>query len=175
VEERYLALERVARQALVEQGIDRASCTLTRVAELRYVGQTYEVPVDAPADLTARGAIDALQAAFHVEHASRYGVSDVDSPVALVNLRVTAVSTTDKPPIRRVSATRPTVAAARRQVYFPDGGWQDAPIYQRRDLPAGWTLGGPAIVEQHGSTIVIPSDWVVTVDGAGNLIATRAT
>ena len=133
------------------------------------------MPVDAPADLMVDGALEVLQAAFHAEHASRYGVSDPDSPVALVNLRATAVSTTDKPPIRRGSPTRMTVAATRRQVYLPNAGWQDVPVYQRRDLPTGWVISGPAIVEQRGSTIVIPSDWVVTVDDAANLVAARTT
>jgi N-methylhydantoinase A len=173
IEERFRALERRARGALADQGIDPTTCSLSRVAEVRYVGQTYEVPVDAPTDLTVNGALAALQAAFHTEHASRYGVSDPDSPVALVNLRATAVSMTVKPPTQHGSAAGTTVAATRRRAYFADLGWHDVPVYQRRDLPAGWTLTGPAIVEQRGSTAVIPSGWVVTVDEAANLAAER--
>jgi N-methylhydantoinase A len=173
IEARYRALESRAQAALAEQGIDPASCTLSRVAELRYVGQTYEVQVDAPADLTADGALATLQAAFHAEHASRYGVSAPDSPVALVNLRATAVSLTDKPPIHHGFSPGPTVTASRRRAYFADLGWEDVPVYQRRDLSAGWMLAGPVIVEQRGSTTVIPSGWVVTVDEVANLVAAR--
>ena len=173
VETRYRALEALALESLAEHGLEPASCTLSRVAELRYVGQTYEVPVDAPADVTVDGALEALQTAFHAEHASRYGVSDPSSPVALVNLRATAVSTTDKPPMRHGSATGTPVSSTRRQAYFLDTGWQDVPIYQRRELPSGWTLSGPAIVEQRGSTIVIPGSWVVSIDEAANLVAAQ--
>jgi N-methylhydantoinase A len=171
VETRFRGLEARAQGALVDQGIEPASCSLSRVAELRYVGQTYEVPVDAPADLTVSGALAALQTAFHGAHASRYGVSDPDSPVALVNLRATAVSTTDKPPRRHGSGTGTPVSSTGRQAYFPDVGWQDVSVYQRSDLPSGWTVAGPAIVEQRGSTVVIPRGWGVTVDEAANLVA----
>jgi N-methylhydantoinase A len=173
IEERFRVLERLARGALAEQGIAPATCALSRVAEMRYVGQTYEVPVDVPADLTVTGALAALQTSFHAEHASRYGVSDPDSPVALVNLRATAVGTTAKPPTRHGFAPGTTVGATRRRVYVVEVGWEEVSVYQRRDLPAGWTLAGPAIVEQRGSTTVLPSGWVVTVDEVANLVAAR--
>jgi N-methylhydantoinase A/oxoprolinase/acetone carboxylase beta subunit len=92
--------------------------------------------------------------------------------VALVNLRATAVSVTDKPPLRHSSATT-SVSTTRRQAYFLDAGWQEVSVYQRRDLPSGWTVTGPAIVEQRGSTTVIPAGWVVTIDEAANLVAAQ--
>lgn len=173
LEERCRDLAGRALAALAAQGLDPETCTLRRVAELRYVGQTYEVPVTAPDDFTADDALARLQDAFHAEHANRYGVSDPESPVALVNLRVTATGATEKPPVPSASSGASTAPGSVRPVLFPGAGWQDVAIYQRKDLAEGMTLSGPTIIEQRGSTLVVPEGWTVVVDEFANLVAER--
>ena len=173
IEQRCRDLAERALAALAAQGIDPATCTLRRVAEIRYVGQTYEVPVPAPDDFTADGALVGLQDSFHAEHANRYGVSDPESPVALVNLRVTATGATEKPPVASAATLPSEALETTRPVLFADGGWQEVPIYQRKDLAAGTTLNGPTIIEQRGSTLVVPAGWTVVVDEFANLVAQR--
>jgi N-methylhydantoinase A len=56
-----------------------------------------------------------------------------------------------------------------RPVYF-GGGFQDTPIYDRATLPPGFTLNGPAIVEEFGSTTVVFPDQTLEVDPYGILI-----
>ena len=46
----------------------------------------------------------------------------------------------------------------------------ETPFYRRAHLPAGARLPGPAIVEEDGSTTVIPPGARGTVDPAGNLV-----
>jgi N-methylhydantoinase A len=60
-------------------------------------------------------------------------------------------------------------------VLFADGGWQEVPIYQRRDLAVGTTLDGPTIIEQRGSTLVVPVGWTVVVDDLANSVAERVS
>jgi N-methylhydantoinase A len=56
--------------------------TVARLAECRYPGQGYELPV--PADGTAA----TVAAAFHRVHAERFGYADPDRDVEVVNVRV---------------------------------------------------------------------------------------
>lgn len=174
IEGRCRGLAERALAALAAQGIDPATCTLRRVAELRYVGQTYEVPVSALDDFTADGALASLQDAFHAEHANRYGVSDPESPVALVNLRLTASGATEKPPVASAPAGASSASGSVRPVLFPSAGWQEVLIYQRRDLAPDTMLHGPTIIEQRGSTLVVPDGWTIVVDEYANLVAERA-
>jgi N-methylhydantoinase A len=44
-----------------------------------------------------------------------------------------------------------------------------AAVYRRAELLAGDGFGGPAVVEQDDTTVVVPAGWLATVDGAGNL------
>jgi N-methylhydantoinase A len=173
LEGQFRTLETQGRDLLVQQGVNPDDIIILRVAELRYVGQTYELPVDAPADLTANGALQALEAAFHREHENFYGVSDPESPVAIVNLRVTAIGRTAKPSFLPARPQGRAMPFAKRTVYFPRIGHVKVPIYWRADLPAGVEIRGPAIIEQRGSTFVIPDGWVVMVDVSGNLLAER--
>ncbi len=58
------------------------------VFELRYRGQSFELPIAAPA--TARP--DELRQAFEAEHEQRYGYADADQELQLVTIRVAAAT-----------------------------------------------------------------------------------
>ena len=48
--------------------------------------------------------------------------------------------------------------------------WVESPIFERADLQSYQEIMGPAIIEEYGSTIVVPSKWFVRRDDYGNLI-----
>ena len=56
-----------------------------------------------------------------------------------------------------------------RQVRF-NGGWFETAIFDRASLGTEATLGGPAIVEQPDTTVVIDPGATAVVDGLGNLV-----
>ena len=51
-----------------------------------------------------------------------------------------------------------------------DGKFRDTPTYKRSELLAGNVIAGPALVEEHASTTVVPPGDILTVDDFGNLI-----
>jgi N-methylhydantoinase A len=59
---------------------------------------------------------------------------------------------------------------SRRPVWFDDGVALDTPVYERFDLPAGFKLAGPAVVEQVDSTVVIPPGTSAEVDKYLNIV-----
>ena len=66
---------------------------------------------------------------------------------------------------------RRQVSFTRRQVWF-EAKPVDTPVYRRDDLPAGFGLTGPAIVEQVDSTVVVPPGMAASVDKYLNIIIT---
>jgi N-methylhydantoinase A len=72
------------------------------------------------------------------------------------------------------SATSATASPDVRPAFF-DGAWHDTPVYQRLDLPVGWSGAGPAIFEQPDATIVVEPAYVASVDKFGNLLVEAAT
>jgi N-methylhydantoinase A/oxoprolinase/acetone carboxylase beta subunit len=55
------------------------------------------------------------------------------------------------------------------------GTWHETcPVYDRDRLGAGARLNGPAVVEEFGSTTVVPPTWSLSVDERGNLRLERA-
>jgi N-methylhydantoinase A len=62
---------------------------------------------------------------------------------------------------------------ARRDVYFPDGGFVPAAIVRRDALVPDARLAGPAIVEFVDSTVVVPPGWTLTTREDGILEVTR--
>jgi N-methylhydantoinase A len=152
--------------------------TFVRQIDMRYVGQSHELPMgvgDAPLD-AAR--IAGLVSAFHEEHRRAYGFSAPHEPAELVNLRVTAVGAIAKPQLSRISsdgAGRDAVKATRRVYFAETGGFIDCAVYDRYALGAGSTVHGPAIVEESDSTTVVHPGYDAVVNDFGHLLITKAT
>ena len=92
---------------------------------------------------------------------------------ALLPLRLTALRKTEVVALHagkaRGDGTAPVPRT--RMVMFPDGkGLQPASVYSRQDLLPGHRFSGPAIVEEYGSTTVIPPRCEVEIDDLENII-----
>jgi len=172
LEREYAALEARAAEALREDGVPAEQCALLRTADVRYVGQAYEVNVPVRAGRVDASGIAATVHRFHEEHHRLFAHSDPADPVEFVNLRVAALGRVAAPRLRRRRAEGPaTAAAGRRPVYFDGAGdFVDCAIYDRTALPAGARLAGPAIVEQMDCTTVIHPHQSAEVDAFGNLV-----
>ncbi|WP_030908549.1 hydantoinase/oxoprolinase family protein [Streptosporangium amethystogenes] len=168
-------LERQGRDELSEEGINAAGVELIRGADLRYVGEGYEVSVSIPAGVSNEDSLAAVTAEFHAEHDRIYGFSyEGKQEVEIVNLRVQAIGRLHRPELVGVPAsTGPVEPAARREVYWRGVGQQDCAIYQRSELGAGSRISGPCVVEEYGATVVVPAHWAASTDSFGNLIMVR--
>jgi N-methylhydantoinase A len=140
-------------------------------ADLRYVGQNFELilPVDERR-LDAK-TLDVLQNRFHARHKDFYGYDIPGQPVELVNLRVSVTVRRERPGTETLAVKASAAAAeiGRRPVWFADTGFVDTPVLDRDRLQNGAAFAGPAIVEQMDTTTVIPPQAKVNVDAGGYL------
>jgi N-methylhydantoinase A len=146
------------------QLVNDAEPTFTRLADLRYQGQSFELTVEAE-------ELQDLAARFHAEHERRYGYRMEDEVVELVNLRVVATVSRAKPDLHGAPPGREAVPTRRRASV--DGGWREIDVWERSDLGTSSTLRGPAVVEFTDSTLVVRPGWQATVDEVGTLNLVR--
>lgn len=161
-------MEATASDTLAAAGITRERRALLRAADVRYRRQAYELTVPLAAGPLTRASLDALASDFHEKHRQTYGHSNTEEPVQLVTLRLTAVGRLPELQLGRLSA--PAAAPARhrvREVWFAETGFAATPVHWRDDLAADQHLAGPAIIEALDSTIVVPPDWIASVDAGG--------
>jgi N-methylhydantoinase A len=164
-------LDAAGRARMQEEGAPPGEIRVTYAADLRYVGQAYELEVPVPAPV-GRGDLPAVEAAFHAVHERVYGYGRAGQPVELVNLRAVHTWPVPDPVVRRPArAGAPAVPgpAGERPAFFAPGGFVRTPVFERRRLPAGVRLPGPAIVEQPDTTTVVPPGWTAVVERSGNL------
>ncbi|MFV0386093.1 hydantoinase/oxoprolinase family protein [Paracoccus sp. (in: a-proteobacteria)] len=155
------------------EGIAPQDRRLHRSADLRYLGQNYELQVPFPDGPVTPASFAALRAGFEQAHQQRYGFAPADEKVELVTLRLEAVGLVARATVARAdpapgTAPLPTVT---RPVWLPETrGLIDCPIHQRADLRPGHRLVGPAVVEQMDTTTLILPGMRAHVDACANLI-----
>ena len=175
------ALEARAQDWFATERIDAGTAALVRTAGLRYVHQGYEITV--PLRLTGEAApaapavitdadIAALHERFHRQHERQYAWSSPRLAVELVNLGVIAYGRLPKLTLeRRTARQAQTKAPGVRSVYFGrDHGRLPTPIYDFDTLSPGWSLDGPAVIEQRFSTILVLPRHGARMDDYGNIV-----
>ena len=168
----YREFEDHATGLLLSEGVSRDNIRFVREADMRYLGQSYElrVPVGRLSESLPRKMNDA----FVTAHRRQYGFATREEPTEIVNVRLSAVGAVPRPSRRQVPKGGPssrTALKAKRDVRMP-GSTEPAPasIYDRYRLQANNRFTGPAIVEEIDSTTLVPPDCTVTVDDYGNLV-----
>jgi N-methylhydantoinase A len=172
----YAGLEKDALDSLVRDGIDPARIRVAREADIRYVGQSMEVRVAAPAGPVDAAFLAALIDAFHAAHLRTFGYNYAgEQKIELVNFCVSGFGLIERPEIPKLAARGASTPARKcvRPVYF-DGAFRDTPVYDRGVLSAGFRLEGPAVVEEFGSTTVVFPAQYLDVDAHGILIVRSA-
>ncbi|MFB3902674.1 MAG: hydantoinase/oxoprolinase family protein [Acidobacteriota bacterium] len=162
-------LESEASDALKRQGYGAGRCRLSRWADLRYVGQSFELRVPLPDGRMDRDQVAAVAEAFGVEHKRTYG-HRTNHPVEFVNLRVVARGVRDGEE-GLTGASSPTPADRKRRerlAYFGPFGRHMTPVTWRSQLSPEFRQG-PVIIEEYDSTIAVPPDCSVALDVNGNV------
>ncbi|MDE0556440.1 MAG: hydantoinase/oxoprolinase family protein, partial [Candidatus Poribacteria bacterium] len=158
------------------EGFTPDQLKVNRSLDMRYAGQSYELNIPyATAKNAAGGEIQTLAQKFHVAHAQRFGYARTDAPAEVVNLRLTAIGETDKPPIQPTPLTNTNASEARvaqTPVIFQNEA-VPTDFYRREALQPGNRIAGPAIVIEFSATTVIPRNFFAVVDAYQNLILTK--
>jgi N-methylhydantoinase A len=147
-----------ARDALGEPDAE-----LNATFELRYRGQSFELPI--------AGAVNAspteLRDAFEAEHQDRYGYRDPEQTLELVTVRVSATTAGADVALAQPAAGGEELKRGRRPARL-DAQKLELEVL-RGAPPRGTTADGPAVFELPESTVLVPPGWHAEVDDTGTV------
>lgn len=171
LERQFALLEERALIDMRREGYSDQVVQLVRSLDMRYRGQSYELTVQ----LSSQSLDVPIVTLFHEAHERRYSFRQPNASVEIVNVRVTALTQSD----RTVVARRPLedsnadeAIVGTKAVWF-NGHPLTARLLVREKLRPGNRFRGPALVFQYDTTTVLPVEWQAEVDGYGNLLLSQ--
>ena len=168
----YLGMEREARAMLIEAGAVDGEIGIQRVGEMRYVGQGFEISVPLPNGTLEPSLLSDFKRRFAETYHQLFEREITGVSIEAMTWRLSANAAVPKIDLD-FSGQREDdgpLLKGSRQVYFPDTGYIQCPVYNRYALRAGATCDGPAIVEERELTVVVGPDGRFSVDGNLTLI-----
>ncbi|HEY3081416.1 MAG TPA: hydantoinase/oxoprolinase family protein, partial [Chloroflexota bacterium] len=122
---------------MARDGVMPELVRVSRVAELRYVGQSYELSVTVPDGPVTSATVEACGQRFHEAHRRIYGQSDPAGAVEMVSVRVQHSAAMPGPEGMRVP-TGDGTPPRERSAYFEElGGRVPTPVWTRTALHPG--------------------------------------
>jgi N-methylhydantoinase A len=170
VDSTFAEMERRLVERMSGHGYPPESVSLSRFADIRYAGQSYELRVRLSPGPYAEGEVAAIRERFEHEHEKTYGHRGAAGQlIEIVNLRVKAVRPRKawNPFKGRISGSG---GATGRRAYFGSRfGYVETPVITRSDLgPA--SVDGPLIIEDMDGTTVVPPASRARRDEWGNIV-----
>ncbi len=136
-----------------------------------YEGQTSEiwVPIALGAGEIVEQALAEAAECFHCEHERERTFAKRDEAVHIIGAKVTSRRPYEKP-LRTEGGSGDETGRrepmSTRDVYFDaKGGWTPTAIYSGAQLAPGACVGGPAIIEESDSTVVVYPGWSCRLGG----------
>jgi len=174
----FTAMEAELNAQLAADKVDPATVTHRRAGDLRYVGQGYELRVGFPDGTVTEAGIDRVLADFAALHEAEYGHAFPDSPVEIVNIRVTASGETariDPPRFAGGTSIEAAILRTGDSVFRTGTGVETMAtrFLDRLALPTDSPVAGPCVVLQTDTTTMVPPGWTLRADAAGNLIVSK--
>lgn len=164
IEDIFAGLEQSANTALAEQRVTSENRQLRRFIEICFIRQTKTLSIPFSGD------IQRLLEDFLAAYAQRYGMESVSDEAGfeLVTFVVEATGILSRPALARYPVAGADAGAAlrdNRMVYDSGSGkLVDTAVYDGNLLQPENQLEGPAVVEYDGTTVVLISGQVATIN-----------
>jgi N-methylhydantoinase A len=174
LDEVQTAVQELLRQGAAELALAGFAPTRQRFAaslDMRYAGQSFELSVPVAIEVPS---IASLESAFNAVYAARYGAA-TSRAIEIVSYRLAAWGLAEKPQLPKIDpAGRSLEAAVRGRREVLGGSERQVTIFERDRLPANQAINGPALLQEAGSTTLLPSGWSAELDAIGCLVMRRS-
>jgi N-methylhydantoinase A len=174
LETAFAILQRKGAAMLDRAGIAPERQRFERSIDARYPRQSYELAVPIPTAPADQATLKDIAERFHTRHLQTYGHDNRAEPVQIVNVRVAAIGTIVPLKVCDTPGRAGTHAVkCRRQLWFRETGAVDSTVYDRKRMPSGLAIAGPAVIESLDSTVLVPPAWKATMDADGFVLLAR--
>lgn len=161
-------------KALQTEGVAEEGREVMIGFDMRYSGQHYEVTIEVPEELLLNDAMEKVEEAFHQEHDRLYGFHMKGHEIEIINVRMTCQGNRAQFVPQKIESLKPgeqVVAKGSRQAYDPIlRKMVSMQVFDGETMKSGAVIAGPAIVELTTTTIVVPSQFNVTLGDHANFI-----
>jgi N-methylhydantoinase A len=162
-------------ELLKREGRDLSKISVFRSADLRYLGQVFELSLPVEGDLRDPEEIKALERRFEEKYRAAFHYILPGSRIEIVNFRLTATLKSRVPGSEVFFHTEPdteTKGTPSSRRVFDDRRRQfiDVPAYLRERLRGGDEIAGPALIDAEDTTINIMEGQIGYVDERGCLV-----
>jgi N-methylhydantoinase A len=149
-----------------------ATITVSRSADMRYVGQGHEILVALPDGPFTPASADELRQRFEAGYRALFNrvVPAIDVEVTAWTLRAEAPAPSraaELPDAPAVEAVMPAPAGTRLLFDPVQRGFQSVPVYHRSSLKPGNVVQGPAVIAEDETTTIISSAFSAALDSSG--------
>ncbi|MFM7419880.1 MAG: hydantoinase/oxoprolinase family protein [Alphaproteobacteria bacterium] len=167
----FLGLEKDGMAVIHETGAVTAKARLRRLADMRYIGQGFEITVVLDAELDQQGIL----AAFETAYRKLFGRTPPGAAVQFVALRVSVTALMPGAGGKlRLDGQGSGDAALKgyRDVYYADlGEKRSTPVYDRYALMPSTHITGPAVFEENESTFIVGPGARISLLPEGSIMA----
>ncbi len=157
--------------SLDADGIPSDQQEVTYQADIRYIGQAFQISMDFTVDDILEKGLAMLTERFDTEHEQLFTFA-LGKDHELVMIRAVVKASAAK--IKEVKVGQENASLEDCKIhdtrFYHQGKWHDAVIYERAPLHSGLVIPGPAIISEMDSTTVILPAYAATVDDVGNLL-----
>jgi len=163
-------LEEQAIHEFAAENIDRSRVHFIRYGRCRYQNQEHFVEIALPDGAITADQIEAIRERFDADYEREYTYR-LAAPAELVCYHLVAIAKVDKlKPEKHPRTGRKLEEAVKgkREVDYVEAGIHPATIYDGDALEPGMSFVGPAIIEESGTTVVIPPGLPCQVDDYGD-------
>lgn len=170
INEKFNELERKLFSIFTSEGFNENEVIILRSVEMRYYGQEHTVKVNIMSGIIGDKELEEIKRRFHEIHELIYTFK-LDSPIEIVNYHVSGLVKIKNMPLKKINNSGNIEKALldKRKVYYK-GDYEDWYVYDKRLLPVGREIEGPAIIEDPTSTSIVLDKQKVMLDEYGNLI-----
>lgn len=163
--------EELARRQFAAEDVAPHKVKMLRYGKFRYQNQEHTTEVLIEGTAVTEGQLAEIEAKFHETYKREYTYR-LDAPVEMVGIHLVASAEVGKLKMakrERGDASPEIALKGRRNVDYALEGIRDAAIYDGTRLAPGMSFGGPAIIEDPWTTVVIHPGNRVEIDGYGNI------
>src|SRR2546422_913193 len=164
----FRKMEGRAADLLHKEGVKQRHVKCQRLLEMRYQGQSYELPVPLLERIVTGGVVRSTVRDFHRMHQTKYGYSQPGKPVEIVNVRSYCRGKAGTIATVTGTTTREEGMPKSRRVWFTDGHGIKCRVLQRDTLRLRTKGNGPCVIEDYDSTLVIPPGARYEIDRNGS-------
>ena len=175
LEAAFAALEAGAGRVIGDTLDAAGEFSFERSADMRFVGQGFELVVAFPPGLYDQSSLLEIRKAFSDAYRRIFGDITPAVELEIMSIRVSAIESLRARPLVMAESAETERTSKPRRVYDDVAQrWSEVPVLARADLPCGRPVHGPVLIEDASSALAVPSDGVVVRDAVDNIITLSA-